>query len=123
MNPTTKNQVIDLLQWSTQEYEDRLFQTMYNWCQQYGKYPSVIQRLLANSQVNRWFLNEYHKCELEFLKIADVVPNKTTTLQNHYKSCTIQVFQVFPSALIENIKSNGEFSKILFMNYPPYYAN
>lgn len=123
MKTTTKNQVIDLLQWSTQEYEDRLFQTMYNWCQQYGKYPSVIQRLLANSQVNRWFLNEYHKCELEFLKIADVVPNKTTALQNHYKSCTIQVFQVFPSALIENIKSNGEFSKILFMNLPPYYAN
>lgn len=123
MNPTTKNQVLDLLQWSTQEYEDRLFQTIYNWCQQHGKYPSIIQRLLANAQVNKWFLNEYHKCELEFLKIAEVVPNKTDALQNHYKSCTIQIFQVFPSALIESIKSNGDFSKILIMNLPPYYAN
>ena len=123
MNPTTKNQVLDLLQWSTQEYEDRLFQTIYNWCQQHGKYPSIIQRLLANAQVNKCFLNEYHKCELEFLKIAEVVPNKTDALQNHYKSCTIQIFQVFPSALIESIKSNGDFSKILIMNLPPYYAN
>ena len=124
MKTTTKNQVLDLLQWSTQEYEDRLFQTIYNWCQHYGKYPSIIQQLLANSQINKWFLQEYHNFELQFLKIADVVPNNTTALQNHYKSCTIQIFQIYPSGLIEDIKRNKDFSNVFIINSGTvYYAN
>ena len=114
MNPTTTNQVIDLLQWSSQEYEDRLFQTIFNWCQHHGKYPSMIQQQLANAQINKWFLQEYHKCELQFLKIVDVVPNNTKALQDHYKSCTIQMFQIYPSGLIDEIKKNTEFSKASF---------
>lgn len=113
-NTTTKNQVLDLLQWSSQEYEDRLFQAIYNWCQQKGKLPSVIQQLLANAQINKWFLNEYNKCELQFLKIADVVPNNTEALRSHYKSCTLQIFNIEPSALMNDIKKNGDFSTAIY---------
>lgn len=123
MNPTTKNQVLDLLQWSAQEYEERLFQTIYNWCQEYGKYPSIIQQLLANAQINKWFLREYHKCELQFLNIANVIPNNTNALRNHYKSCTIQIFTIYPAALMVDIETNKEFINQPQANYPVLYGN
>ena len=120
---STKNQVIDFLQWSTQEYEDRLFLSMWNWCQHYGQYPSIVQQLLANSQVNKWFMAEYEKCELQFLKITEVVPSKTETLEAHYKACTAQIFAVYPKPLIDAVTRNKEFSNILLTNTPVYCAN
>jgi hypothetical protein len=120
---STKNQVIDALQWSTQEYEDRLFLSMWNWCQHYGQYPSVIQQLLANSQVNKWFLSEHEKCELQFLKITGVVAQKPEILAAHYKACTAQMMALFPKSLLDAVRRNKEFSNILITNTPVYYAN
>ena len=120
---TTKNQVMDYLQWSSEEYEDRLFLTIWNWCQQYGDHPSVVQQLMANARINRWFLIEYQKLELQFLQITDVVPQKTEQLRAHYKAYTAQIMAVYPKPLIESIKRNREFSNLLLTNTPIYYAN
>ncbi len=120
---STKNQIIDTLQWSSEDYEKRVFQTMWNWCQIYGKYPSVIQQLLANSKINKWFLQEFEKCELEFLKLSEVVPNKVEPLRDHYKACTSQIMGIYPRALIEGITKNKEFSNTFLTNTIAYYAN
>lgn len=120
---STKNQVMDCLQWSSDEYDQRLFQTIWNWCHIYGKYPSIIQQLLANSQVNKWFLTEYEKCEFQFLKVAEVVPNKVEPLRDHYKACTVQIMAIYPQPLIDSITRNKEFSNIFLTNTPIYYAN
>ena len=121
---STKNQIMDYLQWSSDEYEDRVFLSIFNWCQQYGGYPSVVQQLLANAQINRWFMMEYQKCEFQFLKIVGIVPiNHTEQLRGHYKACTSQVMAVFPKPLIDGIKRNREFSNQLATNLPVYYAN
>lgn len=120
---STKNQVIDFLQWSTQEYEDRLFLSMWNWCQHYGQYPSIVQQLLANSQVNKWFMAEYEKCELQFLRITEVVPSKTETLEAHYKACTAQIFAVYPKPLIDAVNKNIDFLKANPLTNTLYYAN
>ncbi|WP_329804435.1 hypothetical protein [Flavobacterium facile] len=118
---TTKNQVIDYLQWSSEEYEERLFLSILKWCQHYGAYPSIIQQLLANAQINKWFLNEYNKAELQFLKITEVVPNNTEVLRGHYKACTAQVMAIYPAPLINSIKRNREFSNAILDTV--YYAN
>lgn len=117
---STKNQVMDCLQWSSDEYDQRLFQTIWNWCHIYGKYPSIIQQLLANSQVNKWFLTEYEKCELQFLKVAEVVPNRVEPLRGHYKACTSHVMTIYSQPLIDNIKRNRDFTTIII---EVYYAN
>ena len=120
---STKNQIMDYLQWSSDEYEDRVFLSILNWCQQYGDYPSVVQQLMANARINRWFLIEYQKLELQFLQITDVVPQKTEQLRAHYKACTAQIMAVYPKPLIESIKRNRDFSNLLLTNTPIYYAN
>ncbi len=120
---STKNQIMDYLQWSSDDYDKRVFTAYWNWCQLYGQYPSVVQQLLANSQVNKWFITEYEKCELQFLKITEVVPNKTQTLEAHYKACTAQIMAVYPKPLIESIKRNREFSDRIITNTLIYYAN
>jgi hypothetical protein len=120
---TTQNQIQDYLQWSSQEYQDLLLLSIMEWCQHYGKYPSIVQQLLASSEVNRWFMMEYNKCELQFLRIVDVVPPIPYQLQAHYKACTAQVMIKYPTALMGKIKRNKDFSNLLVTNTPVYYAN
>ncbi len=121
---STKNQIMDYLQWSSDDYDKRVFTAYWNWCQQYGGYPSVVQQLLANAKINRWFMMEYQKCEFRFLKIVGIVPiNHTEQLRGHYKACTSQAMAVFPKPLIDGIKRNREFSSQLATNLPAYYAN
>lgn len=119
----TKNQVIDRLQWTSQEYEDRLFLSIYMWCQKHGQYPSIIQQLLANASVNRWFMKEYAKCEERFLKIAEIMPNNVMQLEGHYKACTAEMQNIYPAPLIDAIKRNREFSNQFITNTPVFYAN
>lgn len=122
-NPTTKNQIIDILQWTSEEYEERLFMSIWNWCQLHGKYPSIIQQLLANAKVNKWFMTEYIKSEIQFIKIADQLPNNTKQLEAHYKACTAQIMSLYPKPLIDSIYRNRDFSNLLITNTPIYYAN
>lgn len=112
MKATCKNQIIDLLQWSTVEYEERVFQAYWNWCINYGQYQSIIQQMLAHRGINKWFLEEYIKLELQFLAIAEVVPNQTSKLESHYKSCTAEIMAIYPKPLIDAIKKNLDFIKI-----------
>lgn len=124
MKLTTKNQVIDILQWTSNEYEDRLFLSIWKWCQLYGGYPSIIQQLLANAEINRWFMYEFAKCENQFLKIAENIPrNNIELLEVSYKACTAQVQQKFNKPLIDKIKRNKEFTNIFLTDTPVYYAN
>jgi len=109
-----KNQIMDLLQWSSDEYDKRLFQSYYNYCIYHGSYPSIIQQLFSNSKLNKWFLHEYEKAEQKFLKIAEVVPNSNIEfLRGQYKSCTADVIKLYSSTLM-TYKKNKDFSNIFF---------
>ena len=120
---TTHNQVIDYLQWTTDEYEQRIFQAMYNWCQIHGKWPSIIQQYLANAAINKWFLAEYSKCEQDFIKIAEHLPNNPRQLEAHYKACTADIGAKYCKPLMKNIKRNKDFSNLFLDNAPVYYSN
>lgn len=109
-----KNQIMDTLQWSSEEYDDRLFQSYFNYCVSYGSYPANIQQLLANSKLNKWFLKEYAKAEVQFLKIAEVVPpTKVDFLRGQYKACTAEVMKLYSKPLID-VRRNKAFSSVLF---------
>lgn len=123
MNLTTKNQVMDYLQWSSEEYESRMYLAMFKWCEKHGKFPSLIQQLLANSQINKWFLQQYSKYEQQFIKIAELDPNNLKRLEGHYKACTAEIQDVYPKPLLEQIKSNPIFSQTYLINVPQYHAN
>lgn len=122
MKPTIKNQVIDSLQWSSDEYDKRFFDTFWHWCWNHGKYPSVSQQLLANSVINKWFIIEFQKKEIEFLNLTNAIsPNKLELLRTNYKVLTAEVIGIYPSALMQDHKRNKGFSNSL--NNTVYYAN
>lgn len=119
-----KNQILDLLQWSTKDYEDYFFRCYWNWCIQHGEYPSIIQQYLANPSINRWFMREFSKKETDFIKIADVLGNKRAEkLEVHFRACTQEVIAIYPQGLMDEIKRNRSFSNIIITNTPVYYSN
>ena len=120
---TTKNQIIDYLQWSSDEYDDRVFTAYWNWCQHYGHYESIIQQMLAHAGINKWFISEYAKLENNFLQVVNVVPNRTKTLQAHYKACTAEIMGIYPKPLINAIKKNTDFIKSNHQTDTIFYAN
>ena len=120
---TTKNQIMDYLQWSGLEYDDRIFTAYWNWCQHYGKYDSIIQQMLANRAISLWFMNEYAKLENNFLKVVNVVPTKTEPLRGHYYACTADIMAIYPKPLIQAIKRNIEFINANPATNTTYYAN
>lgn len=92
-----------LLGQTSDAYETMRFNVFFKWCCQYGCTPNRTQSLLANSSVNRWFNNEYHKLELRFL--AEVDPNESIeAIKAHYKEITRYILHFFPRPEVMNIK-------------------
>lgn len=118
----TKNKIIDYLQWTSKELEKKQFQVYWNWCRQHGGTDSIVQQMLANSSINKWYLIELNKLELQFITIAELNPN-AKNLESMYYSCISQIFTIYPKALVNEIKRNTSFSEKLITNTPIYYAN
>lgn len=108
---TNKSIIMDALQWSSEEYEQRLFTAYWNYCQLYGQYPSINQQLLANSALNKWFLFEYKKLEDKFIKLLVAInPNDLNALEAHYKASTADISLMYPKPLLDEAKRNRDFS-------------
>jgi hypothetical protein len=126
-----KNQIIDLLQWSSEDYENRVFQAYWNWCKLNAKFPlseanmpSIEQQLLANASINKWFMGYYMKCEQKFLELVKIIGNSNIEqLEVHYKACTADVNRWFPKALMEGLKNNTRFQSNYFDTVPNVILN
>ncbi len=119
---STKNQIMDTLQWSSEEYDARVFHAYWNYCHLYGKYPSKIQQLLANSRLNHWYILQYAKAEHMFLKATQTVPNPSVNfLRGQYKAYTAQVSTFYLEPLTV-VPKNSDFSN-QYINNITYFAN
>lgn len=114
---------MDILQWSSDEYEQRVFSTYWNWCSKQTPYPSMVQQLLANSAINKWWDHNFANFETEFLTIAEnTAKTNVQVLRQFYEATTGQIMVYFPSALIDDIKRNRDFSNSYIPN-TIYHAN
>ena len=106
MNTTIKNQIIDYLQWSTIQYEDRYMLQYFNWCRLHGIQPSVVQELLANAKINNYFNRQMALCESNFIKIIQALPHcSICQLEAHYYACAAEVMHNYPT-VISQYKQN-----------------
>lgn len=84
-------------------YDTLRFDIFFKWCCLHGGTPSRTQNLLANSNVSRWFNNEYHKLELQF--IAQVDPDQSAeNIQVCYTEVTRQILHYYPRPEIVSTK-------------------
>lgn len=123
MKATTKHQVMEYLQWSSEEYEQLVFKMYHNWCIKHGVSQSVIQQLMANASINKWFMNEFEKCEQNFIATTDVLPNRVELWRETYKACIIQIIVIYPKPLLDRIKPNPDFITMILTNTPLFYSN
>ena len=115
MNTTTKNKVIDFLQWTSDQYEERYMLQYFNWCRLHGVQPSIVQDLLANAKINNYFNRQMAIAESNFIKIAFALPHLTIKeLEGKYYACTADVSGKYPT-IIKEFKNNLIHKEMPFM--------
>jgi hypothetical protein len=119
-----KNIIIDYLQLTTEQYNEIVFQNYWNWCLKYGKTPAHTQQLLACSTVNKWWMNEYSKLEVQFINAIGVLPLRKDILEHTFYAFTVQIFANYPKPLIDAIRNDNLKNEVeTIKKYPSYYAN
>jgi hypothetical protein len=119
-----QNIMIDYLQYTTQSYNELVFQTYWNWCSTHGQTPLHTQQLLACSAVNKWFMKEWYKIEAEFVNTLGSLPMKLDIMEHLFNSLKAQIFSTYPKALIEAIKNDNIKNEVATIKkIPNYYAN
>lgn len=117
MKPTTANQILDILQYTTADYENQYIEWFDRWCAIHSKRDfSLFVQTFQNGPVSKWFAAEFEKLEQKFLKIALAAPQNTIDLRMHYKVTITAIFSISPKALLDEIKSNKEFKQHLNLN-------
>lgn len=94
------------LQMTSEDYENMIFGAYARWCESVTINPREFQKVIANSAVNKWYLTEYAKCEKEFNHLTDRYGNSITTedFKRCYSDCTYIMFNIRPTALLQEIK-------------------
>lgn len=103
---TKTTTIAQKLQMTPEDYENMIFGAYARWCESVTINPREFQKVLANSAVNRWYLMEYSKCEKEFNSLTDRYGNSISTqdFQRCYNECTYNMFNIRPTALLQQIK-------------------
>ena len=117
MKPTTANQILDTLQYSSDQYEEQYLEWFDRWCTVQSKNQiSLFVQIFQNGPVSKWFAHEFEKLEQTFLAMSKAMPKDTVQLRMHYKIMITQIFNIYPKALLDEIKPNKEFKHPLNLN-------
>lgn len=119
-----EKQIIALLECTLEEYQQRKFQTYWNWCMHNSTSPVMTQKLLANSAVSNWFNIEHAKLEQQFLEATFLKNRHIGFRSGWYKGCIADIFTKFPKPLIDACSHiNKDYLNNLVTNTPNFYAN
>ncbi|OXA83697.1 hypothetical protein B0A56_00830 [Flavobacterium columnare NBRC 100251 = ATCC 23463] len=87
-----------------------IFETYLQWCEHCAncKSSQELQRIIANTGVNNFFLKEYNKLECKFMQHAIKYQNNinisTEYFRDKYAQYTVEIFQLQNKRLFENAK-------------------
>lgn len=90
---------------SKEDYDFMILNSFYQWCMRYSANTGELQEMITNQHLFNWFQVEWKKQEAEFEYLSNPFENLTATdYKNCFNRCIDKLFNVFPSALLENIK-------------------
>ena len=115
---TTINQKLKM---TPEEYELWIFGLYARWCESItGTSDRELQKVMANSGINKWFMMEYGKCETEFIQLTRFYDGGSTITAVDYKKClnqcTYRLFSIRPTVLLQIIKKSAFVSPIFNLN-------
>lgn len=106
------------LKMTPEEYELLIFGAYARWCESVTINTHEFQKVLANSAINKWFMTEYVKCEIDFTQLTARYQDNDTIIAEDFKrcyaECTYRLFNIRPMALLNEIKktTNGNGMKV-----------
>lgn len=102
---TKTTTIAQKLQMTDEDYENMIFGAYARWCESNTINAREFQKVIANSAVNKWYLIEYSKCEIEFHQLTGRYENLTVEdYKRCYNDCTYRLFNIRPTALLQEIK-------------------
>lgn len=114
--------IYKIIGYTEKEYDHKMFQLMFLWAEIYSQGSlHKTQILLANAQINRWFLQEFAKLVKQFkqeLKANEVHYKTTVKDRRHQFLLTVdKINDIYPSALITRVKVKQTQVKKATFNY------
>lgn len=100
----TKNQIIDYLQISSEEYDIDVFDYYFKWCETHGKSHPHVQELMANARIDRWFMKNFEKLEQQYIDALPFIIKTGKNLKYEYQAHVGHIFTLYPKPLIDAIK-------------------
>jgi len=104
-----KNKIMDYLMISSEEYDEMILNTYWNWCDKWASSGSIFQSLVANASVNKWFLKQYALLEREFIDLVEYFPKKLNDAKFNYQNSVVEIFNIYPKPLINDCKNNIDY--------------
>lgn len=105
---TTINQKLGM---NPEQYELWIFGLYARWCESVsGTSDRELQKIMANSGINKWFMVEFAKCETEFNQLTRFYDDGSTItdvdFQKCLTQCTYRLFSIRPTVLLQIIKKS-----------------
>ena len=112
---TTINQKLKM---TPEEYELLIFGAYARWCESVTINIHEFQKVLANAAISKWFMIEYGKCETDFEQLTERYEDNDTVIAEDFKrcyaECTYRMFNIRPTALLQEIKKTRAVSFLKF---------
>lgn len=97
-------QIHELLEMTPEQYEDFIFERYMRWCEsKCEKKEKDIQKLIANSKLSAWFMNEFSERENTFLNMVKNTHQflKPIQIRSVFSNVTIDIYDHYPKPLID----------------------
>lgn len=100
---------LELLNMTKDQFEDHVLLIYTRWCMDFSvNYTTDLQKVLANSAINAFFLNELSKVKADFMEQMEPYQNEQSITPDEAKKnffrCTVQLFNRYPKALLADAK-------------------
>ena len=91
------------------DYDFMVMNIYLRWCMDFSlNYFNDLQKVVANTPINKYFLTEFKKIEAEFLEIMQEYDGATNIKPKDalqvFNRCSIQIFNRYPKILIHEAK-------------------
>lgn len=98
----------EILGITPQEYELKVFDIWFTWCANRSIDIAELQMLLANSAINKWFIDEMRYHEKEFRERITPFINTASKqdIENCYKITSSGIYGKYPKPLTDEVSKS-----------------
>jgi hypothetical protein len=105
-----EEKILQLIGGSKEKYERILYSTYMHWCRiQSNESDAVLQRIMLDQKINKWYILEQQKLEKKFLNENECFLGSKyinqKKLRDAYRLMLQKTFVIYPKPLLEIYKA------------------